>query len=287
MKAVDIPAKFPIPFANNAGGSYIWTIPEASQIGITDGRASLFDGFVPLNFIPVGAGGVPPFGKDFNGLLYQSTAWDRWASVGGPVMYDAVQAAAIGGYPKGAVVQASSGTNFWLSTADDNATDPDGLSPANWIGFAYTTSLLPTANVTLAVIASIAYETDEINGMTLVSQAGLATSIQGGNQIKFPQAGKYMFVVKNTIRAANVLAATQCAIITRLKVNGVENNNDMETTYLLSGQDLTVSNNLVTIADLAANDLVTVASYVGTTTSGEYGGGQGNGGSMTVFRLGA
>ncbi len=56
MLSSSIPVRFPIPFANNAGGGYIETIPTASQIGITDGRASLHDGFPPLNFADVGAG---------------------------------------------------------------------------------------------------------------------------------------------------------------------------------------------------------------------------------------
>ncbi len=84
MKLSDIPAnKFPIPFANAAGPSYITTIPEASQIGITAGAASLTDGFVPLNFQPVGSGGVPPRGVDFNGLLKQITQWSQWQNAGG------------------------------------------------------------------------------------------------------------------------------------------------------------------------------------------------------------
>lgn len=134
MKASDIPNKFSIPFANNAGGSYIWDIPASSQIGITDGRASLYDGFVPLNFIPIGAGGVPPFGKDFNGLMKQTTAWSRWQGAGGAVKFDSVFAGLIGGYPQGAIVSSTTFGGFWLSTADDNAGDPDAGAP-NWLAF--------------------------------------------------------------------------------------------------------------------------------------------------------
>ncbi|KAA1174648.1 hypothetical protein FP026_29625, partial [Rhizobium tropici] len=73
MKASDIPVKFPIPFAASAGGGYIRAIPQASQIGITNGAASLTDGFPPLTFLPVGAGGTPPWGQDFNGILNEIT----------------------------------------------------------------------------------------------------------------------------------------------------------------------------------------------------------------------
>ena len=61
MLASAIPIKFPIPFGNSAGGGYIRPIPQASQIGIANGAASLTDGFPPLNFLPLGSGGVPPF----------------------------------------------------------------------------------------------------------------------------------------------------------------------------------------------------------------------------------
>ncbi len=133
MLAASIPAKFNIPFANSAGGSFIRPIPEASQIGIQPGAASLTDGFPPLNFTPIASGGVPPYGEDMNGLLNQSTAWDRWFSAGGPVNYDGTFSAAVGGYPLGAVVASNVVLgNYWLSTVDGNTTDPDA-GGAGWI----------------------------------------------------------------------------------------------------------------------------------------------------------
>jgi len=145
MQASSIPAKFPIPFANNAGAGYIRSIPVASQIGITNGAASLTDGFVPLNFLPVGSGGVPPFGQDFNGLLNEITSWNRWAQAGGPVGYDSAFSTAIGGYPKGAIIAAATAGNFWLCTVDNNTSDPD-TAGAGWTGFQLLTP---------AIIASI------------------------------------------------------------------------------------------------------------------------------------
>jgi len=145
MLASNIPAKFPIPFANSAGAGYIRTIPVSSQIGITNGAASLTDGFVPLNFLPVGSGGVPPFGQDFNGLLNEITSWNRWAQAGGQVGYDSAFSTAIGGYPKGAIIAAATAGNFWLCTVDNNTSDPD-TAGAGWTGFQLLTP---------AIIASI------------------------------------------------------------------------------------------------------------------------------------
>lgn len=135
MLAADLPDRFPIPFADAAGPPYIRPIPEASQIGIQDGAASLTDGFPPDTFTPVTAGGTPPFGQDMNGLFYQVTAWNRWQAAGGPVVYDATFQTAIGGYPQGAVIMSATTVGlFWLCLVDNNTTNPD-TGGANWRGF--------------------------------------------------------------------------------------------------------------------------------------------------------
>ncbi|WP_347558588.1 hypothetical protein [Robbsia sp. KACC 23696] len=125
MNGTNIPSKFPIPFANAAGAGYIRTIPEASQISVTAGAASLTDGFVPLNFLPVAAGGVPPSGADFNGILNPITAAIRWASAGMGYPFDADFAAAIDGYPLGALIPKADYSGFWLNTVAANSSNPD------------------------------------------------------------------------------------------------------------------------------------------------------------------
>lgn len=127
MLSTSTPARFPIPFANAAGLAFIRPIPTASQIGIQDGAASLTDGFPPDCFTPIVAGGVPPFGQDMNGLMYQATAWLQWLQAGGPVFYDTDFATAIGGYPKGALLTTSRwcpGTR-WMSLVESNLVSPD------------------------------------------------------------------------------------------------------------------------------------------------------------------
>ena len=156
MKASDIPSKFQIPFASAAGGSYIRAIPQASQIGITAGAASLTDGFPPVNFVPVGSGGTPPAGEDFNGILNQITLWTRWQNAGAFVVYDGTFSTAIGGYPKGAVLASTSAGSLWLNTTDDNTTNPDSAG-SGWVqvrsansGFAVDTGSANAYVVTLA-----------------------------------------------------------------------------------------------------------------------------------------
>lgn len=132
MKIADIPVKFNIPFAASAGGGYTIQVPQASQIGITNGAASLTDGFPPLTFLPVGAGGVPPWGRDFNGILNQVTKWSQWGAAGGTPLYDAAFSTAIGGYPKGAILQSTTAGLAWLNKIDDNTSNPDS-GGSNWI----------------------------------------------------------------------------------------------------------------------------------------------------------
>lgn len=126
------PAKFSIGFGASAGGAYIRPIPTASQIGIQNGAASLTDGFPPLTFLAESAGGVPPFGEDFNGLLSQLSLWCQWVSAGSPAYYDSAFSASVGGYPKGALLNQSANPRFyWVSLVDNNSSNPD-TGGANW-----------------------------------------------------------------------------------------------------------------------------------------------------------
>lgn len=132
------PTRFPIPFADSAVAPYVHEVPEASQVGITTGAASLTDGFPPANFTPVSAGGVPPFGNDMNGILRQATQWIRWLTAGGPIPYDSSFATSISGYPKGAIIPGTIPGSAWISTADANTTDPNA-GGANWSPYGAST----------------------------------------------------------------------------------------------------------------------------------------------------
>lgn len=132
MQVSSIPAKFPILWGADAAAEYIRSIPTNSQIGIQNGAASLHDGFPPATFIPEAAGGVPPFGADFNGIFNQLSGWSQWFSAGGPIFYDATFQTNAGGYPNGAIVQSLVVPgNYWQSTVDNNMTDPD-TGGAGW-----------------------------------------------------------------------------------------------------------------------------------------------------------
>lgn len=136
MDETDIPTKIPLKWAASAAGSYINSIPTASQIGITNGAASFTDGFPPLNFVPISAGGYPPRGSDFNGILQQVTAGLQWIQAGGLFSYDAAFASVIGGYARDAVIQSNLYPGLlWVSLADNNVDNPDLSTQSTWLPF--------------------------------------------------------------------------------------------------------------------------------------------------------
>jgi hypothetical protein len=134
MQSSQIPVKFVAPFAYAAGGAYITTpVPRTSPGGNATG---LDTGFPPQTDQ---VGGAPRI-QDFNGVLNQTTGWNLWQG-GQGVPYDATYQTAIGGYWEGAYVLAATGTHFWVSTVDNNMSDPD-TGGANWLTLS-PTSLPP------------------------------------------------------------------------------------------------------------------------------------------------
>lgn len=165
MQASNAPTKSAVPFANSGAKN---TIPVSSQIGITPGLASFTDGFPPLTMTPLAAGGVPPYGQDFNGILNFLSAGVRWAQAGGLYPYDAAFSTAIGGYPRGAVLAAATGSGRWVNTVDNNTTNPD-TGGANWISLG-------------AGIASTAQAQALTDDTVLLTPKKLADAYKGANQ---------------------------------------------------------------------------------------------------------
>ena len=129
MQASNEPSKSPVPFAESGSKN---TIPVNSQIGITPGLASFTDGFPPLTMTPLVAGGIPPRGEDFNGILYFLSAAARWQQAGGSYAFDSDFSTSVGGYPKGAILRSADGTALFMSRVENNTVDPDAGPSANW-----------------------------------------------------------------------------------------------------------------------------------------------------------
>lgn len=169
MQASNQPDKISLPFANSGGKQ---PIPVASQIGLEDGRASYTDGFPPLTRTPLAAGGKPPFGTDMNGILFDITAIQQWQSAGGLFTYDATLSAAIGGYPKGALLSKADASGYWKSTVDNNTGNPD-TGGAGWVDpFSAVGTVGSAVNATMRVTTASATGAFTADQLTLSSSLG-------------------------------------------------------------------------------------------------------------------
>lgn len=128
------------------------------------GKASFTDGFPPPTMRPITAGGIPPEGKDFNGILYDITSHTLWVNAGGQYQFDATLATAIGGYPAGMVIQDNAGVASYVSAVNNNTIDfnstPSSIG-VQWIpyggpAFANITIATTGGNTTLTAVQSMA-----------------------------------------------------------------------------------------------------------------------------------
>jgi len=200
MQDSGVPTKIGTVWANSAASPYINTIPVASSP--TNGRASFTDGFPPACFIPVASGGAGPFGGDMNGILQLVTQWLQWVQAGAPESYDGTFQTEIGGYPQNAIIaSASTDGLWWLSTANNNVTDPD-TGGAGWIG-------LPLSSWP-NLVGSYAVDTGTANaGVVTLSPAPAAyTSLTGAplriRKVALANTGNYTINV-NSLGAQSLL----------------------------------------------------------------------------------
>ena len=177
------PTPITIPFA--ASGSKN-TIPTTSQIGVVDGAASYPDGFPPLCGTPLESGGKPPSRSDMNGILHGITENLRYLLGGCVPKFNAIFAAAIGGYPVGSIVQDNSGANCYRNLVDGNSIDFN-TTPAS-IGVSWELvygpgKTIPSASTSVQGKIEIATLNEAILGLDTaraVTPAGLTARIENG-----------------------------------------------------------------------------------------------------------
>ena len=153
MNFTDIPARLLKAFGLNGLKN---TIPTESSTSTDNSGVATYDkGFPAITMQPLSAGGIPPSGKDVNGILYALSLKAQWVDAGMGYPFNTDFATAIGGYPRGAVIPASNGTGSWLNQIDGNTTSPESPSGATtgWVpldNYGYTTiSGLSSTSVTM------------------------------------------------------------------------------------------------------------------------------------------
>lgn len=145
MQFSDLPAFFAKRFGADATGTHIRAVPATTA---DPNAASMALGFPPNTFVDVSAGGSPPDGRDFNGILNYLSAWAQWQSVGGAIQWSSTISAAIGGYPLGAtVLSATDLGSYWLCTVNNNTSNPD-TGGAGWRRLAMAGGLIAVRQFT-------------------------------------------------------------------------------------------------------------------------------------------
>lgn len=189
---VSIPDKIPVPWATSGLKN---TIPAASDP--LTGLAGYDQGFTAINMTPKTAGGIPPFGQDFNGVFFAVTEALRYLETGALFPYDGTFATAVGGYPLGALLQRTDGYGLWRNTSADNTTDPEAFG-AGWApeGAGITSVAMSNANVTLTALQA---------ARDIVIITGALTA---NLNLVFPTYQKQWLVVNDATGAFSVTAKT-------------------------------------------------------------------------------
>ncbi|WP_210453552.1 hypothetical protein [Pantoea ananatis] len=278
MQTSSQPKLLPVPFAD--GGSK-QTIPMASQIGITAGRASYTDGFPPLTRTPLAAGGVPPFGTDFNGVLNDITAAIRWKQSGAGYIFDSAFSTAISGYPKGAKLTNSTFDGFWLNTVDGNTSAPEaadssltGWIPADTYGVTALTGLAGSS----VTLSSLQASRPRIT---------LAGTLSANINLTVPAWTKSWLIENNTTGAFSVTVKTPSGSGVAIPAGTKASVYGNGTNIALDNQTLNVSTQVTGIVGQARNlgMSVTTASATATVTADEIIVGTALGGSQ--YRIGS
>ena len=191
---VSRPSNYPLPFASSGTKN---TIPTPAT---GTGKASFTEGFPAVTMMPIVAGGIPPEGKDFNGILYDITTHTVWVNAGGQYQFDAALSTAIGGYPAGMVLQNNAGTASYVSAVANNTTDfnttPSSIGTL-WLPY----SGASWSNVTINTTGGTTVLTAIQAAAKFITVTGVLT---GDATLTLPAALGRWTVINNTTGAFNV-----------------------------------------------------------------------------------
>lgn len=189
---ISTPSQITVPFATSGLKN---AIPSTSNP--VTGNAGYDAGFPATNMTPKEAGGIPPFGQDFNGILFDITTAIRYLEAGMQFPYSSSFATAVGGYPLGAIVTRTDGTGFWRNTVANNTTDPEAFG-AGWSpeGSGISTVAMSNANVTLTALQA---------ARPIIIIAGTLTA---NLNLIFPTYQRQWLIVNNAAGAFSVTCKT-------------------------------------------------------------------------------
>lgn len=149
MESLTIPQILSGAFAYNGQKNTIPDAPTGSSL------ASIQEGFPPITMMPKKNGGLPPEGKDFNGIFNLMSQFYFFTQNGGTYTFNQSVSDAIGGYPENALLWYYPDENNvmakWLRSTKANNTDNFITNPevigTSWVEQNNQQSILPPTSI--------------------------------------------------------------------------------------------------------------------------------------------
>lgn len=199
-----------IPFAENAASGNIDDIPETLSPSDPPQAASWSVGFPPVTMTPLAAGGIPPRGQSFNGVLNAISQHIVYQGGGGQYTWSDEYVSEKGGYPKGAVIQSDDGTSSYRSAIDNNTvnfnTTPSSIG-AQWMPWAGgSIGAQPDATTSVKGIVRLATNAESVSGSSssiAVTPSGLSAAISA-----IPSSDKFNAAIATVAASENINLTT-------------------------------------------------------------------------------
>ena len=146
------PEFIPISFAKNGQKNSIYKTLQPSQY---EGALTWDKGAPPITMIYKEDGGLPPDGKDFNGVLFTLSDHAVHRQNGNQILWSQDVIDNFGGYAKDCIIQSDDGTKHFRSLIDNNIYNPNTQAIANrWEIYAGVGSI-PVATSTTAGVTKV------------------------------------------------------------------------------------------------------------------------------------
>jgi len=234
--SLDLPYKIVTPFAKSGDRN---TIPETAVSGGAANAANFNDGFPQVTMTPKSAGGIPPAGRDMNGILYTLSTAIQYLQAGMIFKYDANFASAISGYNKGALLLQNDESGIWVSDIDGNTSNPETSGDWHPLDTGKASITVAGANIILTR-AQAAHPIIEVSG-TLTNNVTVTfppfiqiwtvmSSVTSGNyNLTFKPSSGAGVVIEN---GKSIIACNGTDIV---RIDGAENAMKTGTIYAYGG----------------------------------------------------
>lgn len=177
------PILIPLQFAINGAKNVIQKVRQESQ---GEDAATWSEGFGLRTMLPRETGGLPPDGRDFNGIFYALSDSAFHRQNGEQIKFDSEKVVQVGGYPAGAMIQSDDNLRVYKSLIDNNTFNPNTTSiVGRWMIYSGDGSLPVASSTTAGIIKVIANLLSTDAGSALSASMGRILALRdiGADQV--------------------------------------------------------------------------------------------------------